>query len=247
MAARRSPKLRTVEKYAAPYPINNFPSDFALNLGKEIVYLLASRGTPRLEGSDWEEIFARLIGAQWKPSNVGLDDVVLEQTAWGAKTVKNKRPSTVSKVRLISGRNSPVYSFGDREVSECDPNDLGEKVLSIWNERVAGIRKLYKHVRTVVLVKSDDLLELAAFEFETIIYTTDSFWWQWNDRNNLEGYTKSSDVHTFTWQPHGSQFTIIEDVPDHRLAIRIRQPPLLDRNEVLTAIKFDDSWVEVIS
>lgn len=247
MAARRSPKLRTVEKYAAPYPINNFPSDFALNLGKEIVYLLASRGTPRLEGSDWEEIFARLIGAQWKPSNVGLDDVVLEQTAWGAKTVKNKRPSTVSKVRLISGRNSPVYSFGDREVSECDPNDLGEKVLSIWNERVAGIRKLYKHVRTVVLVKSDDLLELAAFEFETIIYTTDRFWWQWNDRNNLEGYTKSGDVHTFTWQPHGSQFTIIEDVPDQRLAIRIKQPPLLDRNEVLTAIKFDDSWVEVIS
>jgi hypothetical protein len=247
MAARRSPKLRTVEKYAAPYPINNFPSDFALNLGKEIVYLLASRGTPRLEGSDWEEIFARLIGAQWKPSNVGLDDVVLEKTAWGAKTVKNKRPSTASKVRLISGRNSPVYSFGDREVSECDPNDLGEKVLSIWNERVAGIRKLYKHVRTVVLVKSDDLLELAAFEFETIIYTTDRFWWQWNDRNNLEGYTKSGDVHTFTWQPHGSQFTIIEDVPDQRLAIRIKQPPLLDRNEVLTAIKFDDSWVEVIS
>lgn len=209
--------------------------------------MLASRGTPRLEGSDWEEIFARLVGAQWKPSNVGLDDVVLEQTAWGAKTVKNKRPSTVSKVRLISGRNSPVYSFGDREVSECDPNDLGEKVLSIWNERVAGIRKLYKHVRTVVLVKSDDLLELAAFEFETIIYDAGRFWWQWNDRNNLEGYTKSSNVHTFTWQPHGSQFTIIEDVPDQRLAIRIKQPPMLDRNEVLTAIKFDESWVEVIS
>jgi len=247
MVERKSPRLRTVEKYAAPYPINTFPANFALNLGKEIVYLLASRGTPRLEGSDWEEIFARLIGAQWKPSNVGLDDIVLQQIAWGAKTVKNKRPSTVSKVRLISGRNSPVYSFGDREVSECDPNDLGEKVLSIWNERVAGIRKLYKHVRTVVLVKSDDLLELAAFEFETIIYGASGFWWQWNDRNNLEGYTKGGDIHTFTWQPHGSQFTIIEDVPEHRLAIRIRQPPRLDRDEVLSALKFDASWVEVIS
>lgn len=112
MTAR--PKLRNVEKYTPPYPLNEFPSNFAYDLGKEIVYLLASRGNPRLEGSDWEEIFARLVGAAWKPSNVGLDDVILQQTAWGAKTVKNRRPSTVSKIRLISGRNSPIYSFGDR-------------------------------------------------------------------------------------------------------------------------------------
>lgn len=246
MAERKRPKLRTIEKYTPPYPINAFPQDFAINLGKEIVYLLASRGASRLEGSDWEEIFARLIGARWKPSNVGLDDVVLQQTAWGAKTVKNKQPSTVSKVRLISGRNSPVYSFGDKQVSQCDPNDLGDKVLSIWNERVSGIRKLYQHVRTVVLVKSEDLLELAVFEFETVIYSSSDYWWQWNDRNNLEGYTKGGDVHIFTWQPHGSQFTIIEDVPKQRLAIRIRRPPTLDRKKVLAALKFDKSWVEIL-
>ena len=240
------PKLRTVEKYKPPYPLNQFPKSFALNLGKEIVYLLATRGTPRLEGSDWEEIFARVVGATWKPSNVGLDDIVMQQTAWGAKTVKNRRFSTVSKIRLISGRNSPVYSFGDREISEVNPDELGEKVLAIWNERVAGIRRLYKHVRTIVLIKSEDLLELAVFEFETILYPQDQLWWQWNERNNLEGYFKESDEHVFTWQPHGSQFTIIEKVPDDRLAIRIRAPSLLDREEVLRAIKFEDSWIQVI-
>lgn len=240
------PRLRTVEKYKPPYPLNKFSKNFALNLGRELVYLLASRGTARLEGPDWEEIFARLVGAKWKPSNVGLDDIVLQQTAWGAKTVKNRRPSTVSKIRLISGRNSPVYSFGDREISEVDPNELGEKVLSIWNERVAGIRKLYKHVRTVVLIKSDDLLEAAVFEFETILYMAKDYWWQWNERNNLEGFSKGSNQHIFTWQPHGSQFTIVEDVPDDRLAIRIKQPPIVDRNEILKAIKFDESWIEII-
>jgi len=242
-----SPKLRTVEKYKPPYPLNCFPKRFALDLGRETVYLIASRGdTARIEGPDWEEIFARLIGAQWKPSNVGLDDVVLEQTAWGAKTVKNRSPSTVSKVRLISGRNSPIYSFGDKETSECDPTELGEKILSIWNERVAGIRKLYKHVRTIVLVKSDDLLELAAFEFETVIYPSDQYWWQWNERNNLEGFSKSNNNHLFTWQPHGSQFTIIEDVPPNRLAIKIQKPPQLERNDVLKSINFDDSWVQIL-
>ena len=242
----KDPKLRTVEKYKPPYPPNQFPSDFALNLGREVVYLLASRGTPRLEGSDWEEIFARLVGAKWKPSNVGLDDIVLEQTAWGAKTVKNPSPASASKVRLISGRNSPVYSFGDKEVSECNPNELGEKILSIWNERVAAIRKLFKHVRTVVLIKSNDLLELAIFEFDTIIYSPEQFTWKWNERNNLEGFEKSSNQHKFTWQPHGSQFTIIEDVPANRLAIRIKQPPKLDSNAVLIALKFNSSWVQVL-
>lgn len=211
-----------------------------------MIYHLATRTAAILEGSDWEQIFARLIGARWKPSNVGLDDVVLEQSAWGAKSVKNDNPATVSRIRLISGRNSPVYSFGDREVSECDPNELGEKVLSIWNERVSAIRKHYKHLRTVVLVKSDDLLELAVFEFDTVMFAEEEFIWRWNHRNNLEGFFKRSAEHKFTWQPHGSQFTIIEQVPPERLAIRIKQPPTLNQNDVLKALKFDPSWVEVI-
>jgi len=243
------PRLRTVEKYKPPYPLNKFPKEFAFNLGREIVYLIGSRGTSRLEGEDWEEIFARIVGANWKPSNVGLDDVVLQQTAWGAKTVKTqskKGPSSVSTVRLISGRNSPVYSFGDRQVSECDPDELGEKILSIWNERVAGIRKLYKHLRTIVLIKSDDLLEVAVFEFDTILYPPENFKWKWNKKNNLEGFRIDSKQHTFTWQPHGSQFTIIEKVPPDRLSMRIKKPPYLDRDAFLKAIHFDASWIEII-
>lgn len=147
---------------------------------------------------------------------------------------------------MISGRNSTIYSFGDKEISECNPNELGEKVLAIWNERVASIRKHYRHVRTVVLIKSNDLLELAAFEFDTIIYPKDQFWWQWNERNNLEGFNNSADQHVFTWQPHGSQFTIIENVPNERLAIKIKEPPQLDRDAVLKSIKFDESWVEIL-
>ena len=242
----QNPKLRTVEKYQPPFRLNHLPNNFALGLGREVIYHLATRTASILEGSDWEQIFARLVGARWKPSNVGLDDVVLEQTAWGAKTVKNDNPVTASRVRLISGRNSPVYSFGDREVSECNPDDLGVKVLSIWNERVTAIRKNYKHLRTVVLVKSDDLLELVVFEFDTVRFDGGDFEWRWNSRGNLEGYYKQTGEHKFTWQPHGSQFTVIEKIPANRLAIRIKQPPTLDQNEVLSALHFDSSWVEVL-
>lgn len=240
-----APRLRTVEKYKPPYPLNKLPNNFAIELGKEIIYLLSTRGTPRLEGTDWEEMFARIINAKWKASNVGLDDIVLEQTAWGAKTIKNAKPYEVSKVRLISGRNSPIYSFGDKKITNSNPDKLGEKILSIWNERVSSVRKLYKHLRTIVLIKSDSLLELSVFEFETIMYRQEDFWWQWNENNNLEGFNKLQQ-HIFTWQPHGSQFTIIEDVPKARLSIRIRKPPIIKRDDVLESVKFDKSWIEIL-
>jgi len=243
---KKRPKLRTVEKYNPPYALNQFPNNFALDLGKEIVYFLATRNTDRLEGSDWEEIFAGLVGADWKPSNVGLDDVVMEQSAWGAKTIKNKNPFTVKKVRLISGRNSPVFSFGDQMVSGRPPKELGDKVLEIFNERVAAIKKKYKHLRTVVLIKGAGLLELSVFEFDTEMYDLNMYSWEWNKRGNLEGKSIKSGAHKFTWQPHGSQMTIIEDVPDKRLSIRVRKPTLLDKDAVLKQLEFDDSWVEVI-
>ena len=111
---------------------------------------------------------------------------------------------------------------------------------------MAAVRKKYLHLRTVVLLKSDDLLEIAVFEFDTEMFLTANYKWQWNENNNLQGYTKDTEEHKFTWQPHGSQFTVIESVPADRLAIRLKQPPLVDRLAVLESIKFDKSWVEVL-
>jgi hypothetical protein len=241
-----SPRLRSVDKYAPAYALNAFPKGFPVKLGREVVYHLATRNTARLEGNDWEEIFASIMGATWKPSNIGLDDIVLQQMAWGAKTVKNRHPATACRVRLISGRNSPVFSYGDSRVKNRDPNELGVKILEIWNERVAAVRKLYRHLRTIVLIKSDDLQELAVFETDTLLYPAGQFVWQWNDNENLEGLEVKTKAHKFTWQPHGSQFTIVEDVPKGRLAIRIKPPSKLSKDDVLAALKFDPSWIEIL-
>lgn len=201
--------------------------------------------TPSLEGSDWEQIFSRIIQGRWKPSNVGLDDIVLEQTAWSAKTVKAASPSKVKKVRLISGRNSPAFSFGQDAIFSQNPNMIGAMVLSIWNERVSAIRSKYQHLRTTVLIKSEDLLELALFEHDTVMYNQDAFVWQWNKNHNLEGFDNNGE-HKFTWQPHGSQFTIIEYVPDDRLALVIKQPEQLSKQVVLEGLGFEHDWVNVL-
>ena len=67
-----------------------------------------------------------------------------------------------------------------------------------------------------------------------------------NDNDNLEGYEKSTDRKKFTWQPHGSQFTISSTVPDTRLKLRIKKPPMLNKDDFLEAIRFDPSWIEVV-
>jgi hypothetical protein len=247
MAKKKSPRLRTVSKSVSAYPLNKFNSDFPYILGQEIVYLLASKGRADLQGNEWEQIFALCIGADWKPSNVGLDDVVMGNTAWGAKTVKSgiKNFKDLKQVRLISGRNSPVYSYGGTIDTSADPNEIGEQVLEIWNERVSAIREKYKHLRTVVLVKSNDLSQVAVFEFDTIRYDAELFEFEWNKRGNLEGFVKGTRDKQFVWQPHGSQFTIIEKVPEETLILKIKQPETLDKEKILEAIGFDKSWVTI--
>ncbi len=245
MENNKSPKLRTVHKSVSAFPLNEFPKEFPFLLGKELIYLLASKGKPELEGSEWENIFANCIGADWKPSNVGLDDVVMGNTAWGAKSVKATRPSTQKKVRLISGRNSPNYSFGERSDQKAGAGFIGKLVLEIWNERVSAIREKFKHLRTVVLIKSNDLNEVVVFEFDTIRYDYELYNWEWNKNNNLVGTCKKTREHTFTWQPHGSQFTIIENVPKKRLIVNMKQPKPLDKEKVLKSIGFDKSWITV--
>lgn len=241
-----TPKLKTVEKYKPLYPLGQFPAGFALALGREIVYLLATRDNPKIEGEDWEEIFARCIGAKWCPSNVGLDDVQLNQMAWSAKTVKNANPFTVKHIRLISGRNSPDYSYDVENVHTENPNDLGAMILGIWNGRITDVRKKFATTRTVVLVKGDGLETVSVFEEEALRYLPEEYYWEWNSNGNLEGYENATDKKKFTWQPHGAQFTISTIAPENRLKLRIKKPPVLDKNGLLEAIKFDSSWIEVV-
>lgn len=243
------PRLRTVNKAVAPFDVNKFPPKFIEIFSKNIVYMMATKQNMSLEGNEWEQIFAECIGADWKPSNVGLDDVILDNCCWGAKTVfaSTKDLEKVEKVRLISGRNSPTFSYGVDKITSEKPNEIGKMILEIWNERVSAVRQIYKFVRTVVLVKSKDYKDYLVFEFDTVRYDPELYRFEWNSRGNLEGYEKASGQHKFTWQPSGSQFTIIEDVPEERLHIEVKSPKPLDKQEVLEAVHFDNSWYRIVS
>ncbi|MBD5426585.1 MAG: hypothetical protein HDR38_03395, partial [Treponema sp.] len=177
-----------------------------------------------------------------------LDDVVLDNCCWGAKTVfaGSKDISNQKIVRLVSGRNSPIFSFGVDRITSENPDVIGKMVLDIWNERVSAVRQIFKFVRMVVLVKSKNFSEYLIFELDTVRYDCELYYFKWNKNNNLEGYDKASDMHKFTWQPSGSQFTIIEEIPAERLHIKVKKPKLIDKETLLKTVKFNSSWYTVV-
>jgi len=240
------PRLRHAEKYPPPYELNSFPDEFAHAVGKEILALYATQQRASLEGPDWERIFAAAINGEWKPSNVGLDDIQLRNCAWGAKTVKNSDPFQTNRLRLISGRNNPEYSF--KEIAKT-PAGIGRQVLDIWNARVSELRARFRHLRSVVLIKPSNMevafLDFAVFEFETVRYMPEDFSWSKNKNDNYIAVETKSGMHRFTWQRHGSQFTILEDVPKERLCLRLHHPPMISSAEVLKSISFKPDWIQV--
>lgn len=243
---KRIPKLRTVNKSLPAYPLNEFPAQFPYLVGEQLIYILATRGEADIEGKEWEQIFADAIGAKWKPSNVGLDDIVMGNTAWGAKSVKYKKPTSRKSIRLISGRNDLQYSFDYNAKPGKEPDRTGELVLDIYNERVSKIREKFKHLRTVVMIRSYDLTEVVIFESETIRYDPELYYWEWNKNNNLYGYRKRDNAHKFTWQSGGTQFTIIEEVPERNTLIKVKKPELIEKKVILEKIGFDRNWISVI-
>jgi len=241
------PKLRDSKRLLTrePYPINEIPDSIVRLIGKKFVYMLCI-GRKDLTGDDWGNVFAEAIGGEHLQSPIGIADVVYDKMAWSMKTVKNSNPHRVeATVRLISGRCSPDYSYGITDPHE-DIEKTGRAVLNIWNERVNIAQDYYNPLRTSVLVRSNDLLSYTLFEEENHRYVANQYRWEENNNGNLIGIDLETGDIRFTWQPHGSQFTIHTRVPKNAAKFIIKQPPILDVEETLRQIHYNDNWVEIL-
>ena len=239
---RDSKRLQTFE----PYPINEMPEDVIRKIGRQFVYYLCI-GRKDITGDDWGNIFANAIeSGEHLQSPVGIADVVMGKMAWSMKTVKQKNPFRKDAViRLISGRCSPDYSYGITDPHE-DIQKTGRAVLNIWNERVNIAYDYYNPIRTSILIRSDDMLSFSLYEEENHRFVANAYKWEENSNGNLLGYHKETGEHRFTWQPHGSQFTIMSKVPQNAMKFKVKCPPIIDMEETLKQIKYDDSWIEII-
>jgi hypothetical protein len=240
------PKLRNNKgkKAYELYPLGQIPDDVIYSIGKWMTYYFAM-GKSDIDGEDWGDIFAKAVDGGHMNSPVGLADVVYEGMAWSVKSVKAGRPFETEKIRVISGRCSPDYSYDIADPHE-DVQKTGAAVLGIWNERINIAKENYEPLRTGILLRNFNKLEFLLFEKETERFITKDYIWKENKNGNLEGFDASSEKHLFTWQPHGSQFTIIYDIPASSKKFNIKRPKVLDFEKTMENIGFDNSWVTIL-
>ena len=227
-----------------PYPLGQFPDTVLFDIGKQIVHRLAI-GHSDITGDDFGTIFATSIHGIHRGRPLGVADVEFNGCAWSIKTVKAARPFEIPVVRLISGRNSPDYSLNIANPRE-NPEATGRAVLAIWNARVNEAMDQYEDLRIVVMVRNMETREYLLFEEEAHRFTASDYIWEFNRRNNLEGHNRRTSEHEFTWQPHGSQFTILRHVPASARRFKINPNiPLLQPESILSAVGFRRDWITV--
>ena len=242
----KHPRLRDKKRLQTyePYQINELPDDLIVKIGGYIVYLLYI-GRTDITGQDWGDAFSDSIGGVHHDSPIGIADVVLNKMAWSMKTVKHTNPFKAQTVRLISGRCSPDYSYGITDPHK-DIQQTGRAVLGIWNERVNLAYDNYNPIRTSVLIRSNNLLSYTLFEEDSQRFRTSDYLWEVNTNGNLIGKHIETQQVRFTWQPHGSQFTIHTHVPENAIKFQIKRPPQLSKEEILDTINFNNDWVEIL-
>lgn len=241
------PKLRDSGKTSKSYelyPLGNVPDNVICNIGKWMVYNFAV-GKSDISGEDWGDIFAKAIEGTHLNSPIGLADVILDGMAWSVKSVKQNKPHTADSARIISGRCSPDYSYGITNPHE-DVDKTGRAVLNIWNERINIAKEKYEPLRSSLLIRNPNSLEFTLFEHELYRINTNDYQWGLNKNGNLEGKNKETGIHEFTWQPHGSQLTIIYSIPKSAKRFSIKRPPVLDFCDTMNQIGFDESWITVL-
>ena len=227
------------------WALGSFPRKVILALGKQFVHRMAI-GHADIAGDDFGTIFANAIEGTHLSSPLGIADVVLDGNAWSVKTVKAVKPFAQTTVRLISGRNSPDYSLGI-ENPHTDIQATGKAILAIWNARVNEALNQHDDLRIAVLIRNFETKEFVLFEEGAERFAADDFRWEKNKGGNFEGYVKATNEHRFTWQPHGSQFTIKRHVAGSAVKFIINHNvPLIEPQHILNLTKFNENWVEII-
>lgn len=236
-------RIRSGYQKHEPYPLNQFSKEVIDELGRRIVHLLAV-GNADITGDAFDQIFAEAIGGTRLGRPLGIADVTWNGCCWSVKTVKQQKPHSVRQVRLISGRNSPTYSAGINNPLE-NVQETGDAVLEVYNSRIAEAREQHNDIRFLVFVRNVESRKFTIFERSVQPFSVNDYTWRVNQKGNLEGFRGAA--HIFTWQPHGSQFTIKEEIPASATRFQIRQkPPLIKMMEILQSISYEDDWIEIL-
>ena len=137
---------------------------------------------------------------------IGIVDIFQKAVCRSVKAAQNGNPHWAAEsARLISGRNSPIYSS-----DIVGPARTGPPVLDIHNDRIETATQDYNDHRSLVLIPDMQTRDFPIFERLTtppVVHRC-----RWDVNNNSKPIRFENGEPVFVWKPHGSQFTIREPI-----------------------------------
>ncbi len=105
----------------------------------------------------------------------------------------------------------------------------------------------FDELRIVTFIRNIDTREFVIFEDDAQRFIPDNYEWRYSKRKTLHGFEKSTDVHRFTWQFSGGQFTVLRDVPASSRQFAITpHVPIITLTEVLNHVRFREDWIDIL-
>ena len=101
----------------------------------------------------------------------------------------------------------------------------------------------FTQLRTVTLIRDIANLRFKVFEIVTTQLDPSDYTWARSKGGNLHGLSRDGSRHVLTWQPDGSQFTIIRPVSASARSFQIKMPAVIDPEVVFTEVGYSDDWV----
>ena len=101
----------------------------------------------------------------------------------------------------------------------------------------------YSQLRRIILIRNMDTFRFRISELPTELFDPADFTWRLNRGNNLEGFRNQDQSHAFTWQPGGTQFTIIQEVSGSARSFEVQKPQPQNSEQLLKNIGYSDDWV----
>jgi len=162
-----------------PYPLNQFPPDVIQSIAKRIVHLKAI-GQSDISGNQFNRIFCDSINGKPLTQPFGIVDASWNECGWSVKTVLNNKPFTETRLRLISGRNSPKYSSGITDPLH-DIQATGRSVLEIYNHRINTASSRHKDIRMLAFLRNMKTNQFTLFERPISPFPTNNYIWRSNE------------------------------------------------------------------
>ena len=116
--------------------------------------------------------------------------------------------------------------------------------MQIWNARVEQAAEQYPQLRTIVLTRDMERFQFKVFEYTAVQYDPADYVWNFRpSKRTIEGRTVDGNVHTFSWQSNGAQFTIIRPPSGSARSFEIKKPEPLNPQQMLASLGYSEDWV----